>query len=472
MRKLNIFIYITSILTLIVSLILPNNKDGYEWLPILPLIFILCNILFFQNMVLKKKSIVATIFWVSSFLRYVLLVFFLSVSDDKYIGQLLTPDSNLIVKSILLMGYELFVSSFLLAFFVEYFSKRRMKSEQKIPYPTFLHGKIVYYIIILIALLIFVIYKDSRLFINFFILNSSSDRVDESLSTVELLTRQIFISAITFSFLIVIDRSRKLYNKYGRTTYIAIALTASALILSVIIGERRSTQIYTMFAVMSLLLMLFPKQKIKILLVTGIVGGGVLLGMTVYKHAYVFLYSSYFDAIESIAFDIKNIASTMQIYLLGPFNVAHGLGISDVSSQPIGRLFYDFGRSIIGLNFLLKDLMLTTSEIFNLRLYGSNVQSGHLLPITAHGYIYMGFILSPLLSVLFLIFGLIIENLYRKTYSIELKYIYSYILIRLSSPIIIGNLASILNAVSLTLMSLGLVYLLNKTIGKIIVKKS
>ncbi len=61
--------------------------------------------------------------------------------------------------------------------------------------------------------------------------------------------------------------------------------------------------------------------------------------------------------------------------------------------------------------------MQTTTIIYNLFVTNGNASNGYLLPITAQGYLYFGWILSPILLCIFLKLSLFLEEKFKTSES-------------------------------------------------------
>jgi hypothetical protein len=127
----------------------------------------------------------------------------------------------------------------------------------------------------------------------------------------------------------------------------------------------------------------------------------------------------------------------------------------------------------MGLNFLIKDLRLeTTSELFNTFVRGDGAGAGLLMPITAHGYLYFGWILSPIFLCVFLRLSLYLEKIMKSTRSMYILFFVSFVFIRTSTSIVSATTSSIITAVSKAAISAGLVYICQKIVDGITRRKA
>lgn len=463
---INILCVISSVICIIA-----NNFEGYALLAILPLVYgIVFNIIFFP-LIYVKKSYTVIIFSACCFLRCVLLPVLQSLYPVYGFSSFSTMDTGILQKSILLMAYELIVCSvFLMIFFLVKKDKQGInKTKDRKIY--FKDGKSVIICFVTISLITLVVFPQSLKSINFFIMQSGTGtRISSSEnSTLDMLLRQIFIIGQLSLYVLVINRMKNRYEKLQKNKYIVISLLFTIINLGIIVGEQRSVQVYFAFASVYLIGLSFPKYKNKLTKIIVFAAIMVLVLMTIYKQFYAFRYDSYIDALSHNSIDMFEVTRTAEIYLLGPQSVAAGILLgNDTSLFSMGRLIYDFMRSFIGLSFLVKDIdMLTTSNLFNLFVTNGRMISSYLLPITAQGYLYFGLILSPVLMIGFLKVSLYLEKVFLNSQSIYVTFFAAYAFIRSATCIVSANINSVITAISLIIMSAGLVYLGQWIIGKL-----
>ena len=93
----------------------------------------------------------------------------------------------------------------------------------------------------------------------------------------------LFQLALALLFLIIAYASYKKYKENPKIIYVVMPLAIGILNISLIVGERRSYQLYTMVAVLTVVSLLFSKHKRRINIVIISVGIFVLALMTLYK---------------------------------------------------------------------------------------------------------------------------------------------------------------------------------------------
>ncbi|MGI8315820.1 hypothetical protein [Halobacillus mangrovi] len=317
----------------------------------------------------------------------------------------------------------------------------------------------IYILLIMVAFLLYIIYPGANNLLSFFNIESTgSSRIEEDLSTTAMIVRQILISATIFGYVLCLNYLYSEYKRNNSVIYVYASIFISLIQVSIIIGERRSFQLYTTFAVLFLLLTLYKKHKKKIAIWVLVTAGTVLIGMSIYKFFYAFEYDSYIEAIMKSNSQSSDIANYLQLYLLGPQNIAKSIEFTANISPSISNLFYDVSRSILGISFLVKDIgMPTSTNLFNTYIYGGLTSTGHIISSIGYGYMYFGYILAPFFSATIIVFALFIETKLKNTSSFEYAYLLAYILIR-SILGVFTAITALLNVVSLMLISVGLVY--------------
>jgi heme/copper-type cytochrome/quinol oxidase subunit 2 len=418
-----------------------------------------CLVYFFfiEKIIVNKKSIVSYIFTFYSFIRYVLLPVFIAITGHNQANYFLTNDIASIQRASLLMIYELIV----LGVFIFIFSKALPKfRRRKVQYNVHIKGRLFIYVVLtMIAVLLLVVTPEIRSNLSFLIIQTEQgNRIEENIGTNLMLIRQIILTAFAMLYVVLVSISHRKFQRTGKKKYLFMVMLFTFLNIAIIVGERRIMQVYTAFASGYIVIMLFPKYKKRITQIILFLTIFVVGMMSIYKFFDAFLYNNYIDALMNSDFNIRNFARLLQSYFFGPQNVAVSLEITNSSFQPFSRLMFDFARSTMGLNFLVKDLMYTTNDIFNIFIYGNYVPSGHPVSGIGYGFMYLGYILSPLFSIIVIAVSIFVEKLLINTNSLEMKYMWSYILIRVSTPF--AAFPSKVNVASLILISWGTVYLM------------
>lgn len=453
---ISLTVIITSLLSFIICIIYNNalpTEYGYLWL--LPLVFLIAYF-FIYSAILKSKNMRITAYMVLCFswLRCVLIPFLGSLSG-YYTGLGVMASSDSTQTAILIIAYEQIIISILLAFYA--FRKKKIKSFEK---NIALEGnKKIYIIFFFIALGVFItLGKDLDLFQFMIISADNVVRRGDITDTSTLIIRQIVNSGKLFMFLVIVEILRKSFDRTNKNAYINFALIAAILLIGMITGERRSSQVYLAFSSAWLLVRVFPSKQKRIILTISVTAISVILMMSVYKFFNVYLYGSYAQALSSSEVNLNWIASTLDSYFFGVRVVSSNIGFGEIAQLDIVNMFSGLARSIFGLSFLLKESTITVSELYNLLIYGGSQSSGHLFSSIGYGYAYLGFIFAPIITCFNLYIALTLEEWLRKCKSIEMNLIVSYIFMRFAFGML-GNPEPLINSVSRYLIINGLIFI-------------
>lgn len=428
-----------------------NNKmeNGFEYIAIFPVVYILFAMIIFLQLKLLKKNkskgmITIYTFLILQWLRLVLLPLVGSISGYFQYYNFFIDEKSLYTSTLLILLETVF--TFLLCIVIIYYSK----SSNNYPIKKFkmLGNKYIYFIFIFISFILFVFYGRNQY--SFFVIPLSKERLSSS-----ILIRDGSISTSIIDYglsFFVINYLFWCYKKYrinDEKRYLYLALVGILFRLCLISSEGRMSQIYLTGTFLLLLPQLFPKYKKKIIRGILIVSFAVVGLMTVYKVFAAFLYDSYYEAIKQSSFELKDTASQIDIYFYGIKTIARNVFYLQQSGLGVFHSIFDILRNTFGLHYFFKGMDYTTLEYYNLFLYNGQSTSGHLFSSIAYGYQYFGLLLAPLCTCFNLVISLFIERSLKKIKYIELYYIVSIIFIRVSLSIF-SNFSQTWNVVSRT----------------------
>lgn len=432
---------IVLILTQIISLLvivftiasLNSLPDGYELYVLLPLSYFIGSS-FLYSLVLSKE------------LKYplstygILLMFFLrtvispyaSIASGWYVEAIYAPFINVnIALSIKLIAWECLLSLIFMSFI---FRKDGTKLDNTDDYNDIrLKGnKLFYLLFIIFGIICFFLW--GRELVSFgFLSSNEGERIGDNTNQFLNLVIQIIKISATFIFLLLMQKLQLKYSKNKKLKYALAGIFLAILNTSIIIGERRTIMLFTAVSSIYLVVVVFKKYKNLLVLIGGI-SAITLLGMfTFYKTFVANQFSSYSEALMNNDFSLEDLAHNLQAYFVGPHNVSISVLLSKTTELNFLNMIYDFFRSIFGLSFLASGLDSNlTSQVFNSIFYNSdNYQSGHILSSVGYGYIYFGFLMSPVFTLFHLTICRFFEGLLKKSKSFEGIYLWSYILSRI-----------------------------------------
>jgi len=436
----NVLIFISSTLSFVVSIMYSANyAEGYHAMMFFPIFFLIFYFLFLQS--LRCSNFPFTVYGIigMQWIRFVLMPPVCAIAGENVGFWYINPTTNSLNLAIILVIYEfLIVSIFSKVLFsstnINKFIKQRHER-------LILDGnKLIYLAFILVAIsILFIEGRNDRLIYFLYIPIASSRRVGDLIDTYLVLARQIVIVGLFLSFLWIVSYCKLRYEKNRKKIYVYLAIIVALINVAVIVGERRTAQIYTAIVCMWILSKTFPLHKKRVFFSIGITAFFVLLLMSVYKFFAAFQYSSYVTALTNSNIDIAWFSRTLQSYFFGPENVAAVIDFSKTYNIRIENMFFDFLRSIFGISFLMKGQGVLTSERFNTYIYGVDTPTGHVISSISYGYIYFGVLLSPIITVLNIIISSKIEKKMYTSKSYEMTYVWVYILARFATNLFVNT---------------------------------
>ncbi|PTI35936.1 capsular biosynthesis protein [Mammaliicoccus vitulinus] len=455
---MRIYNYISICSSLIVlSLILILNHELLILL-ILPLVYLFSKIVF---SLIKNSNIKYTkfIFDIYGFIRLVVIPACIALFNDKQIDNL-PLGIDYFDKGVLLICIEYIVGAIFLLIFSSYRFKKNKIDHEKFTDYRLLGNKFVYILFILISLVLFLLLPSVRETVSFLIIKTdATGRGTEEASSLIVLVRMCIQLSLLLLFVITSLHYYKKYLKNNKLTYIIIPLIIGLLNISLIVGERRTIQLYTLISILVITSLLFKRHKLKINMLITIVGIFILILMTLYKELYIFNFNSYSEALESKAVSNVKFVDQLQSYFYGPHNVGASINYLNYYAGSIKEFFYDIVRSTSGLNIFVNKDGLITSQLFNKLIYGNQQLTGHLISSAGYGYIYLGPILFPLILIFNITLAIITENLVRRTNKLEIIFIGTFVYMRIATNIF-GNPMPIISMLSSTIFVYGAVVLI------------
>lgn len=442
---------ISALLAILLCATVPEND--YCFLPFLPMGALgAANILIFPA--LKKcNSITVLIFLLVIMARYVLLPVCLSLWPIYQFSYYYPLDRMYLSAGCLFLLYELVIVSVFIAFFVRRLKppEIQLKQREKLG-PTEGYG--IYMLFVLFALGIWFLFPQARENLNFVKITArTGERFGEQeFSTLEYFLRQIIITGLGCMMI-----TGTLMLKQKRESFLGLNLLLAIAFINIatIVGEQRSTQVYSAFACIFLLCKTFPEHRRYIFITLTGSALGILTLLSLYKHLYVFQMDSYVSAIAETGFNGYELTKNLELYLLGPLTIA---SVFDFAVQSEGvftiqRFLLDLLRPFIGISFLVKDSSLdTTTILYNLFVTDNRASNGFLLPISGHCFLYFGYLLAPGLICICYYLAFQLERILINTRSVFIGFWGSYFFIRLASCMVASNIYTVITSFSLVLI--------------------
>lgn len=461
MRRTTFLFFLgTAILSLMICLFnLESSVGAYKFIFLQPFVWLLCYT-FLLNPLLRMERFKITIYSniTLTWLTFVVTPAFTILSNDC------KSEDIYIDRALFLMIYGLIVTSFIFYIVVIGYARRDSQKEAlqltKVSKgKTYSLGgnKVVYFAYILLSIVVYVIFGRRYDLIRFFIVDSGGEAFTDTTSTIQVLIRTIITGAVVFSFLLITEICAQKYNRTSNKKYVFIALISGMINVGIIIGQRRSAQIYTSLIVIFVLVHLFKNhQKV---IIGWILGAAfiAIIGMSVYKHFNVAGVGSYREALSNNSLDLDFISRNMNLYFHGLKETAKVFDFVNAVELDIRNLIYDIFRSTFGISFFVKG-QYVTSEIFNIFIYPRMQTSGHTLHSFMYGYIFFGAILSPILTTANVIISVKLESWFNSTRYFDVRYIVGVAMVRFCTALY-GNTASLWSYITIYMGTTGLVCL-------------
>lgn len=458
-------IYIFSSLISLLCCLKP--PEYYDSLFLLPLSFIICASTIIRPIVNARfDSITFNLIYFTLFLRYVILPIVITFDPPYSVSHYTCKDALKIFTAISYMVYELFVVSMFLYFYYSRHSKELIYSSPQKANLNIQKTTFLLFLGVLITAGVVVISPNALNSISFLKIDvDSGERLGEAeISTNTLILRQLFVVGVLLVFIALSCISAQIDRRSSSIFHLIIPLLSGMICIGMIIGEQRSSQVYTCFATVLLISALFPRYKktaTRILIVSAII---ILVLISIYKMFFAFSYGSYLEAIAATDSSEYTIGYTAEIYLLGPITVSAVIDLYNNSYPEFTTLFFDFMRSTMGLHLFVKDMSIESSSVlFNKFVTGTSmITNGYLLPISGNGLLYLTPIFGPFLLILIYRIGFFIEKVMKKTHSPIIFFFCAYVLIRYGTCMLSSNLNTVLTMSSLIAIFVIPIYFIDK----------
>lgn len=394
-------IYIISLFSLIITLIF--NHSFVTNLPLLPLIYLLMNIIYrdFLNKSLEYKSL----FIINSIIliRYTIIPILYSFDSITLFRNI--PSIDILNKSIIIMVYELVVTIIT----IEILTKKKLEKNYRIKCENNLAG------FLFLLFTIFIITLNPKLLERYSFVLTTDILKPKYIEGIENSVQLLFVQLGHLVLIAtIIHISYKYLSKKSEFLGLLIGIVLSSLISMFIVGTSRSSVVLPLATSLLLLGDIFLKYKKKIYLLSGGFIVFIILLTTKLKS----------DTINSniSSSTLENIHYQLQVYFSGFMNVAYSLDSRNLySSFEINSILADTFRSVAYFGSLLQ-AKISAFDAYNIRIYNGGLERDQILPMIGQGYLYFGAILSPIFIIITLILVIQLEKKYLKSSSIFIKF--------------------------------------------------
>ncbi|RIL33048.1 capsule biosynthesis protein CapI, partial [Staphylococcus equorum] len=244
--------------------------------------------------------------------------------------------------------------------------------------------------------------------------NSEYTAIDELDGLTSIVTIFLNVSRLLIFFMII---KWIMQNIHPKNPIFSFSLVIFITIINSLIffGTNRSDFIFNFAINLIILVYLYKKLGITVNIILISLLPIVVVGMTKYRNSV---------SITGGANKLVDITDYLQIYLGGVYNVALSLDLK-VQNANIFNLLLDISRSAIGPNVILKNMdIVSSSELFNYRIFFSNHMS-QIIPMIGQSNLYLGTIFSPILGLAFIFLAVFLTKEIVKVKRMELIYIFT-----------------------------------------------
>jgi len=419
------------------------------------------------NNVWVNRPLSVNILIIMLWIRMVMLPFYGTVS-----GVYSSQSSALELQQFLLSSIFLCIYDSFAIFFLLLVVSTRIKNSPRLLVTGGLYGqKEVYLVFCLIALLVFVTVGRHMHLFDFAIkpVGNGLERVGDNTDSRVLLIGSIVGTGVTFLFLLLLNRFHKRYNRTLSDKYFVLSIICALLLISIISGERRTSQLYKGFASAYLLLSLYPHKSRKTLSTIGIFAFMIIALMTVYKQFNAFMYDSYSEAMQNASLEKGLSYKVIDSYFYGISTIATNLYYGQRMNLGVSQFFYDFFRNVFGINFFIHGDRLLTTQMYNMVIYSGDQMTGLLLTSVGYGYLFGGYVLAPFATIINVLIMLFFERCLRNSKTIEWQYVFAFVFIRFAFGVLSAT-PPLINLISRLLLINGSIIIIAKMIKNWIIK--
>lgn len=449
------FIFFSSVFSFLMIIInYTNLMDGYGLIILFPIFYIITYFIFF----LKRTSFNIVRYGIlgMQFIRFIIMPVFIALSgSDAGLPFIYTSVESLNVACLLMIG-ELIISSFVYYIFNLIFGQVTKYNKEY----SLIGNQLVYYVFFVFTIIIYFLFGRNKNLLSFLIIRTGTgERLGDVTNFTDLVVRQVLICSFFLFFCIIVYYSYKKYNETKSGKYYYYSLLSAILNISFIVGERRSNQVYVAFCTIYILLKLFPDFRKKTLVIILSFTSIILIIMSIYKFFYAFLYDSYIEAVKQSTINSSFISQTLQSYFFGPQNIATTIDFFNATQLDIFQPFFDFIRSIFGINFILKNSQPVTSVYFNTFIYGGYRETGQVLSSVGYSYGFFGAFFLYIQSAVNILIAMLVEKKMYTTKYIEILYVLLYVLIRFTTNLFVNTAPLVSQATLFSFSSLLVIFI-------------
>lgn len=361
----------------------------------------------FQNIGLLALNI-------SMFLRYLVSPLLISFEGLSYTGSIV-PFNESYNIAVNLMLYELIVIFLAFQLLHKRFYSKKINSNPSLTPETNYVG----WIFVLFCLLLILIYPDILSRYSFILFADELKGKDIGIDVISSIPLFVQLGSLilTISLINVFYKKNLKTNRFG---YVLLSIATVFILSSFIIGTSRNSVIIPLVTGLYIIYIVFGRYK-KIISTISAFAIGFVVVLTTY------LKESTINTGESTLKEfVSDLNTDLQLYFSGINNVAIAVETSSIyPSFNIGSILDDITRSVVLLNSLFHSEKSALTD-FNITFYNGGLARDQILPMIGQGYLYFGFILAPIFTLIILLLVMYFDSKIIKKDSLFLRYIYAY----------------------------------------------
>lgn len=455
---LRVVVLAISIMTTFLLLMDSDIPRGMDFFPLVPLVF---GVSYFFTVKISKfifNNIGLLGLNIAMIIRYLITPLFMWYEGyNVHLGVNLNPNEYEIATFLMLL--EIIVVMIVFSLLANrYYEDRNpvYKKALKIkPNPVFI--SILFLIISFLTVLIFPSILDRYSFVFTSTEYSGIGEVDLPFGSLFPIIVQFGLILLTLLFLNLLYRIYRVKEaKYLVYTSVFIVFLSSTFIL----GTSRFSIVVPMVAGMYLITRLYPNFKKNIYTLFGIILSSIVLLTTLVKQ---YGLNPLTKESNATSLTLDTVGSSLQLYFSGIHNVAVAVKTRNLFNDTIdfSTIYSDLFSSVA----LLSEKFHSNfggMRMFNYSFYNHADSTDQILPMIGQGYLYFGFLFSPLLVVFFMWLMMIFDRKSRQASTVFEVYVYAYGSVRLGL-FMMGNAINLTSFMINTVLLLIVIIWLNKT---------
>lgn len=385
---------------------------------------------------------------VSMFLRYLISPLLISLEGLTYVNAIVPFEENYNL-AINLMLYEMLIVFLVFQLFYKNFYSIKQDLKVNIKADRNYFG----WVFIFFCLFLVILYPEilSRYT---FVLGANelkSKEIDSNIISILPLIVQLGALVLTISLINVFFKK---YNNKKSFIYVLISISIVFFISSFIVGTSRFSVVLPLVTGLYIIYLIFNKHKKSISILSIISVIFVVLLTSILKASTI---NSQNSTIQGFFSDLNN---NLQLYFSGLNNVAIAVQTSDIYTNfNFESIMSDITRSVVLINSFFHNEESALTD-FNITFYNGGFARDQILPMIGQGYLYFGFILAPIFTVIILLLLMYFDSKTITMNNLFSRFIYAYAALKIGL-FMMANFTILLSFLTNNFLVLLLIAMLN-----------